>query len=364
MISSFQTTVIDLSYRHNTRGYGLISVFGKDAEKFLQGQLTSDITQITPTSHGLSAYCNLKGRIRALFTLFFYNDCYYLQCPHAILSNTLNTLKKYARFSKVELNDVSDKWDMIGVSIQGLDSSVSNKTLFNYISAQTHFTDLLCFPEKKEILVSGQLASHEDNILVLALPDPHARFLLLGPLQSIKTLRKRLNVYEINPSQQAKAEKNGLYDKGTFEDWMLLNIKAGIPEIWPETVEKFLPHSLNLPALKAVSFNKGCYCGQEIIARMEYRANIKKHMYRATLENTTKIPEPGSTLKPHPSASEDIGTVIMASQSALKIEMLIETQAMYANTSNSLFLMAGETTIPLVIEEKFIANKKGGDKHV
>ncbi len=110
-----------------------------------------------------------------------------------------------------------------------------------------------------------------------------------------------------------------------FQDWILLDIRSGIPEVWPETSEQFLPHSLNLPQLGAVSFNKGCYRGQEIIARMEYRATIKRHMFQASLLETTLIPAPGTPLWLN-NREEPVGMVISASPTPENtVEMLIET---------------------------------------
>lgn len=350
----FKTTAIDLSYQHHEDGYGLIFIHGNDAEKFLQGQLTSDIRQITPTRYGLSAYCNLKGRVRALLTIFLHDKGYYLLCPHRILSNTLSTLKKYARFSKVELNDVSSKWDVMGIHIQPINPHTTKEILCNHLLEQNHFKDIFVSPEKKELFSAPQLSCPQPDLQVLALPDPYVKFLILGSVHAIEELRKRLNAY-IVASTDVKEECNQhhFYDKGTFEDWKLLSIKAGIPEIYPETVEKFLPHSLNLPALKAVSFDKGCYCGQEVIARMQYRATLKKHMYRATLEKDLMLPLPGAPLIASDS-EEEAGTLIMVSRSASKIEMLIEAQDVYTNAPNSLFLVQEGKKIPLVIEEKFI----------
>src|SRR5579864_7066324 len=110
MVSATKTTLVDLN-----PFYGLIFVSGSDAATFLQGQITADIRTITATQPGFSAYCNPKGRIRALFRIFLHHECYFLQLPIGVLPSTLATLKKYARFSKVKLEDVSDQWQRIGI---------------------------------------------------------------------------------------------------------------------------------------------------------------------------------------------------------------------------------------------------------
>jgi len=78
--------------------------------------------------------------------------------------------------------------------------------------------------------------------------------------------------------------KNIIKDNTDYNNWKSIDISNKIPAIYPETSEKFLPHDLNLPGLDAVSFTKGCYTGQEIIARMQYRGKLKNHLYRATVE--------------------------------------------------------------------------------
>jgi len=289
-----QTIIVDLNPH-----YGLISITGPDKETFLQGQLTVDIREILSTKHNLSAYCNLKGRINALFRIFFHHDSYYLQLPLSILSRTVTELKKYAKFSKVAIQDLSTDWQRLGISIIS-----DNKNPENWILPKT----LLQLDPKIQIMQPGDTLNLSDMIL-LCLTGPSPRFELLGPATTIKPFWKQF-------SNEAEIRD--------FNEWKLLDIKMGIPEVWPETIEHFLPHSLNLPALKAVSFNKGCYRGQEIIARMEYRAKIKRHLAYASLRSDI-IPPPGTPLHSEDAASQDIGSVVSASfASNNTVEMLIE----------------------------------------
>jgi folate-binding protein YgfZ len=104
---------------------------------------------------------------------------------------------------------------------------------------------------------------------------------------------------------------------GNFDNensWQLFNIEKGIPTIYSQTIEMFTPHMLNLPELGAVSFDKGCYLGQEIIARTEYLGKSKRQMCRAIIE-TNEIPLPGNKLVNHD--NEDVGNVVSA---ALTVE--------------------------------------------
>lgn len=96
---------------------------------------------------------------------------------------------------------------------------------------------------------------------------------------------------EIAPDDQALLRDTTI----SLPEWQYQNILAGIPTIYLATTGRFLPHEINLPQLNAVSFNKGCYTGQEIIARMHYRGQLKKHMYRASVKTNT-LPAPGSDI--------------------------------------------------------------------
>lgn len=268
MHSYLNTFIVDL----NT-DYGLIEVSGPDSASFLQGQLTVDIRTLTPThSHALAAYCNPKGRIRALFRIFLVQDRYYLQAPLLLIPIAITSLQKTAKFSKVALTDASQSWHRYGIV---LDNSTTLSILQSHLEAI-------------------------DNLILLPISENPLRFEILGTAIAMQTVWHTL------------ASK---FTIGHFNDWLLLDIAAGIPEIWPETTELFLPHYLNLPELGAVSFNKGCYCGQEIIARMEYRANLKRAMKHFTQQPLQTLPKPGTPFL-DPETQQEKGVVISAAQSS------------------------------------------------
>lgn len=266
--------------------YGLIAASGADALTFLQGQLTCDVREISASNPGFGAYCNLKGRIRALFRIFLIENTYYLQLPRTLLPQILNQLKKYVMFSKVTLKDASG--DFIRMGIIG--------------------EEIKSFSEKA--------------LLILPLQGRIPRFEIIAP----------------------KDTKGIFFDAETqnknFEYWKSLDIEARIPEIWLETTEQLLPHYINLPQLNAVSFKKGCYCGQEIIARMEYKAKIKRTLFRANLPNCNVVPPPGTKIYANPEAlGEDIGTLVSSAVVDNTLEMLIECQEDYAkNPQNKIYL--------------------------
>ncbi|HEX4045207.1 MAG TPA: folate-binding protein YgfZ, partial [Gammaproteobacteria bacterium] len=203
--------------------FGLLKVSGPDAQKLLQGQLTCDVTTISTERSSLGALCNPQGRVISLFHLFFWQDAYYLFMPRQLIPITLKTLKKYALFYQATLVDASDDFVLIGYT--GMPSASVSDYLTIAISATRHL--LIMTPA-----VAAILDTHE------------------------------LSMNTVSAAQ-----------------WHYLNIRDKLPLIYPETSGQFLPHELQLPALNAISFEKGCYTGQEIIARMHYRGRLKTQLY-------------------------------------------------------------------------------------
>jgi folate-binding protein YgfZ len=216
----------------NLNHLGLINISGPDAKRFLQGQLTCNIEEITPLQSRLGAHCTPQGRVISLFRIFLYQDNYLLQMPHELVSIALKALQKYAVFFKVSLTDISKELPLIGY--QG--DALSN------------------MPEE----IDAQLSTTE--WAGIHLPGRQSRYQFIGGSPVF-----------INTQP------------GHINQWEALDIMQTIPAIYPETSGKFLPHELNLPQINAVSFNKGCYTGQEIIARMHYRGKLKTQLFQAKI---------------------------------------------------------------------------------
>lgn len=238
----------------------LLRVSGEGAKKLLQGQLTCNLEEITPSQSRLGAFCQPQGRMLSLFRLFIYRDDYYLQMPTEILGETLTTLKKYAVFFKANLEDASTTLGRLSYSGKHAESELKN------ISPT--------LPEAADSIVSL------NDLLILKLPGEVAHYEFIGEPAAIEDLRQKLL------SHAKTADQN---------TWDCLNIIAGIPNLYVATAGKLLPHDINLPQINGVSFNKGCYTGQEIIARMQYRGQLKKHMYRGRVTAASK-PLPGADI--------------------------------------------------------------------
>lgn len=202
--------------------YGVIAVNGADAKTYLQGQLSCDVEQADHQSL-LGCCCNVQGRVQAIFRLFRHHDSYYLRLNKTIVDLAMNRLKKYAIFSKVEINDVSDQWYAIGIASSRLNPQAWQ---LPYSTIADNCYELYVTREKLDTIC-------KDSGLTVA----------------------------------------------SINSWKHKEFQKKLSNIYQDTYEKFLPHDLNLDKLQGIDFNKGCYTGQEIIARMHYRGKLKRQLY-------------------------------------------------------------------------------------
>lgn len=252
---------------------GLIQISGKDAKSFLQGQLTCNVEEISTEQSRIGAYCDVKGRIIASFRLFFYQNDYYFLLPRSTLPLLFASLQKYAIFSTVTLREVSQDWQKIGLYGPTLKDLLSKQQLFG---AKEH--DVTVFAHTLSLSISG----------------PVSRTILLAPVsEPIGFIDAHCEQHDVN-------------------DWHLLDIMAGIPTIYAETSGQFTPHQLNFPEIGGISFNKGCYIGQEIIARTHYLGKSKSRLYRVNFQ-APNLPSPGTPLL-QSSQKIECGTLIVCAK--------------------------------------------------
>ncbi len=260
--------------------YGLIRASGIEAESFLQNQFCNDVRRLGPARSQLNGYCTPKGRVLALFRLFQQGDDYLLRLPREILEPILKRLRMFVLMSKVTLEDDSDTWISMGYSGP---------------EAEQRLTDIL----------GGAPAAideclHTKTLSVIRVRGPHPRFEIHGNETAVRGLWGTL-------SAQARPAGGAA--------WTLLDIHAGLPEILAATQEAFVPQMLNLQALDALSFHKGCYPGQEIVARMHYLGKLKRRMYRAHAD-TDDCPQPGDNLfTANAESAQSAGKVVQAQTS-------------------------------------------------
>ena len=245
--------------------YSIIRIYGPQAEQFLQSQLTSDLGLLTLHNNQLGAFCNIQGRIQALCRIWKSTESFFIRIPKDVVLANLSELKKYAVFSRVYIEDYSKQWVKIGISGKKAYLYLKQIQKKIIVDSQEHLKS----PDHNLYLVSNKL--REDSY-----------FELYGPSSLSQRVLKGVTLEP--PSEMVR------------NLWSYLEIKAGIPEIFQETYTKLLPHDISLAKLGGVSFTKGCYRGQEIIARMEYRGNTKRQLYFVKGLRNNEPPRPGEQL--------------------------------------------------------------------
>lgn len=224
-------------YMHLIPDYGLIRCEGPDALRFLQGQISADVRLIAGQKGSMACDISLKGRVMAAFYLYAIEGGYELIVPRDQVDYLLADLKKYAVFSKVTLSDRSSEMHIVP---ELLPEPLTNRTPYQVLAESTGVRFVLT--DRASFFISAE---------------------------------------------PAKA--------GSAQGWFPYLIEHNIPTLSAATRDLFLPHYIGLVDLGAVSFDKGCYKGQEVVARMHYRANIKKHISHTVLDVEQAL-NPGDTL--------------------------------------------------------------------
>lgn len=215
--------------------YGILAVSGTDAREFLHAQLTVDMRDLPPDRARLAGWCSAKGRLLATFLVIPAGERFLLQLARDLAPAVAKRLAMFILRAKVKLADESEAWAQFGVW-----------------DAPPHWD-------------ASRVVAHEGQVTV---PLGDGRFLRLEPAQA--------------PTLVPNADE---------EAWTLQEIRAGRPLITAATQDQFVPQMVNLESLGGVDFKKGCYPGQEIVARAQYRGQVKRRMVR--------LPAPeGEPLKP------------------------------------------------------------------
>ncbi len=257
MPTDSKTILVDLSYK------GLIRVSGPDAVAFLQGQLSTDIEKLTPSTNQFSSWNSAKGRVVTLLRVYRRDEDIYLGLPAALKAMVLKRLSLYVLRSKVTLTDASSELDCLGLLGEGAGELLT----------------------QAGIPVPAQVddATAMESLTILRLSGEAPRYVAYGPASALDALKKRWE---------------SVAAPGTEDDWSLRRILAGEPTVHPETSEHFVAQMLDLDKLGAIDFKKGCYTGQEVIARAHYRGGVKRHLARASSHTMAPL-KPGMDIHTH-----------------------------------------------------------------
>jgi len=287
-----------------------IKVEGDDRVQFLQGQLTQDINLISQNKALYAGFCNSKGRMLAFMLCYLNHESIHIQIDSSIQEFILQKLKMYILRSKVSLKLANETFLCIGF--------VGSKALLTKnIQPPKNYLDII----------------HSDDIMIIRLGKDD-RYQLMGETSKVNEFMK-LNFSE--------------YLSMSFDDWNNLNILDGIPDIYPTTQEAFIPQSLNMDLIEGINFKKGCYTGQEIVARTHYLGKVKRRMYRAFLKSRADL-IPGDLILNN--KGEEIGQLVRAAnENNEKTNMLIELRVDQAH--EALFINSQLIEIFLEDQKRF-----------
>lgn len=259
-----------------------LRVSGEDRVDFLQGQLTQDVGKITPSQAAPAAWCNRQGRVLCLMVAVNWQGTIFLILPAEMAETCVDGLQRYILRAKVRI----ERWD------QGPGSKGGTPSLPGVFGCAGI----------EELGAETWACKGDEAYCAVRMPGTRDRTLLLG-----------------EPPTHLKDASGSRWD---LEDWRLADVEAELPWIGQKTSGKFLAHSLNLDLSGAVSFTKGCYVGQEIIARMEHRGRPKRRVRRLRLPpgvdarsgQTVEVPELGAV------------TIIGAARAGEETEVLAEVR--------------------------------------
>lgn len=259
--------------------FGVISATGEDAAGFLHGQLTNDVMHLDAGHLALNGYCTAKGRLLATLRIWRDGPSVHLLLPREILPGVLKRLSMFVLRAKAKLADTSDAWKVFAVF--GAGSAAELGKLDGGVAPAA--------PGECTRIDGVRIARLTGSAQVAE------RFLVLAPASGASAVSAGLS--------GLRAVRAGAF-------WWS-EIDAGVPTVFAATQEKFVPQMINFEVIGGVSFSKGCYPGQEVVARSQFRGKLKRRMQ---LGNCAAGAVAGADVFAAGEA-EAVGTVVMSAVS-------------------------------------------------
>ena len=294
--------------------WALVTVTGADTVSYLQGQVTADLASLGADQHVLCAHCDAKGKMWSNLRLFPHGDGWAYLERRSVRDSQLAEIKKYAVFSKVTFA-AADQAALLGVA--GFQARAALAGVFDQL------------PTAQQPVVQAG----DSTLLYFALPAE--RYLLVTTPEKAAALVEKLGGQaQLNDSEQ----------------WLALDIEAGYPVIDSANSAQFIPQATNLQALPAgISFSKGCYAGQEMVARAKYRGANKRALYWLAGQ-AARVPEAGEDLEMQMGENwRRTGTVLAAvqlSDGTLWVQVVMNNDL----AADSVFRVREETSGTLAIQ--------------
>ncbi|MBS1140738.1 MAG: folate-binding protein [Proteobacteria bacterium] len=267
--ASSQTVVAPLTH------LGLIEVTGEEAKSFLHSQFTSDINHLGENQAQHSGWCTAKGRMQASFVVWRQGERYSLMLAADLQEATQKRLQMFILRAKVKLAAQTDSTVMLGLS----------------------------GPQAPEVLADAGLPCPDDAMTTAVSNDTTVvrldagRFMIVAPESAMSSLWQKLTV---------KAKPVGI------PAWRWLDIRSAFPLVTLATKEEFVPQMADFEKIGGVSFHKGCYPGQEIVARTQYLGKVKRHLFRLNSQQALKA---GDVLHSPDNPDQSCGMVMTSAPS-------------------------------------------------
>ena len=229
---------------------GILKITGADAAQFLQGQLTCNTNELTKSNSFFAAFCNAKGRTISTLLILKNTDSFLLIIPNELIDVVSKKLQMYILRSDVQIQNATNELCLLGITSTSNDLSID--------LPDTDFT------------------VNNSAEITIKLPSNNCRYLI------ISSAKQAINLWT-----QLTQDKNINIANST--SWNYQDISAGIAWLTLATSEEYIPQMLNIDKLGGISFNKGCYTGQEIIARTHYLGKAKRELFLAECEITAML---------------------------------------------------------------------------
>ncbi len=247
--------------------FSIISISGADSTEFIQGQMTQDISAIGDDEARMTAILNPQGRVMSTALIMHWDDSIILVLNKDTVDDLIVWLSRFILRSKVTVSRLE-------AHIYGLNQNLAD--------IESDSLDL-----EKEIFCLRSIETDAERTLLIT------KSLHDFSKSSITTMSSR--------------------------NWQLADIQAGIPIIYKENIAKFIPQMVNLDLINGISFNKGCYTGQEIVARVQHRGKIKRRMFHISTQQSNTEIRPGT---PVLLGDSEVGTIIQSVQYKNQIHSL------------------------------------------
>lgn len=282
---------------------GILEIKGDDSTSFLQNLLTNDVDALSINQSQLNGFCNAKGRLFAIFLLIRRAGSFQLVLPRTMCVGLQQRLTMYKLRSKVVISENSDDLSLLGL-VSNTENTIANINL----------------------PTQDYQVSENENALFIKLPGLIDRYLCLDHQPEIERFCQQL----IEQQWHVASETT----------WQVMDINAGLATVLPETKEKFTPQQLNFDLIGGVSFNKGCYPGQEVVARLHYLGNPSRRLFSAHCREKVQ-PEVGDEITDHD--GNILGHIVTAQFNAidtikllLSLKLADSDKDMFVNTSTEI----------------------------